>query len=236
MLVEEFELVPHEEGTFFLKLNGNIIADYFYDLDAEFERLIQIDVCSHCYYPGCSDNGFIEVLHFNNYVVWKEPLSSRYTSSHREFQAHSKFDQGTVFWTRAKYIEFTSLISQMNRSITNCFGSKPASIDLLEMWRLEAAKIYSPEGISHYSINQIYENRIGLYHENLSEDQCNHIFNQAINIINSKTTYEIIEANHLMKPIVMMFDTPIYKEWNSLYILNDEVLFSIGEGLVARLS
>jgi hypothetical protein len=236
MLVEEFELVPHEEGTFFLKLNGNIIAEYFYNLEAEFERLMQIDVCSHCYYPGCSDNGFIEVFDFNNYIVWKEPLSSKYASSHREFQSHSNFIQGIVFWTRAKYIEFTSLIKQMNRSIINCFGSKPTLIDLMDMWRLEASKIYSPEGVSKYSIKQIYENRIGLYNEDLSEEQCNRIFNQAINIINSETTYEIIEINHLMKPIVMMFDTPIYKEWKSLYILNDEVLYSIGEGLVVRLS
>lgn len=118
----------------------------------------------------------------------------------------------------------------MNRSILDCFGSKPTLIDLLDIWRLEASKIYSPEGFRKYSINQIYEKRIGLYNEDLSEEQCDRIFKQAINIINSEATYEIIEINHLMKPIVM-----IYKEWKSLYILNDEVLYSIGEGLVVRI-
>lgn len=48
MVVEEFELVHHEEGTYFLRVNKYIIADYFYNLEAEFGSLIQIDVCSHC--------------------------------------------------------------------------------------------------------------------------------------------------------------------------------------------
>ncbi|MBB3151698.1 hypothetical protein FHS16_001744 [Paenibacillus endophyticus] len=235
MVVEEFELVHHKEGTYFLRVNKNIIADYFYNLEAEFGSLIQIDVCSHCYYPGCSDFGFIEVIDFNKYIIWKEPLSSKYVSSNREFQSNLRFNQGTIFWTRAKYIEFITLMKQMNRNTNDCFGAKPTVIDLYELWRLEGSKIYSSEGAPTYTLDYIYENRIGMYNEVLSENQCELILKQAMKAINSEN-FEIFEINFLMKPIVMIFDIPIYKEWKCLYMMNDEVFYSIGEGLVVRIS
>ena len=130
MLVEKFEFIPHEQGTFLLQLNGHMIAEHFYNLEAEFEPFIQIDVCSHCYNPGCSDHGFIEVLNFDHYIVWKKPLDAKSASIHREFQSSSTFNQGTLFWAKEMYIELISLVHQMNRSTVGSWGAKPTIMDL----------------------------------------------------------------------------------------------------------
>ncbi|WNR43661.1 hypothetical protein [Paenibacillus roseipurpureus] len=235
MMVNEYELVPHIEGTFYLKLNGVIIADYFYHLESEYDSLIQLDVCSHCYYPGCSDYGYLEVIDLDTHIAWKEPMKSKYSFSNRDFEPVQSLINGTIVWAKPKYNEFVSVLNQMNRSTIRCFGTRVEGIDILEIWRIEGSRLYSPGGFYTYDLDQIYQNRIGIYSEDLSEEQCEQIFNDNRSLTKFNKI-EIIEISNLMKPIVMMFDVPIYKEWRCLYLLNEEVLFSIGEGLVARIS
>ncbi|MCQ4088405.1 hypothetical protein [Saccharibacillus sp. JS10] len=236
MLVEKFEFIPREQGTFLLKLNGHVVAENFYNLEAEFEPFIQIDVCSHCHHPGCSDDGFIEVLNFDHYVVWKKSLDAKSASIHRDFQSPSTFDQGTLFWAKEMYIELINVVHQMNRSTIGCWGTVATLMDLQDMWRLEGAQICSPETDHNLSIEQIYEKRIGLYHVDLSEKECEHIFEEATQHIESGTRYEIFEINSTMKPIVMMFDTSMYIEWQTVYLTDNGVLYPLGNDLAVKIS
>lgn len=237
MIVFNYEIIPHTEGTYFLKLNGDIVANYFYDLNSEFDSLIQVDVCSHCFYPGCSDHGFIEVVDFDPFIVWKEPLNSKYSSSNREFNPIECVSVGTIVWPKSKYNEFVSEITHLNRSTSNSFGLRAKAIDLFDVWRIEGSQVYSPGGFKKYEVEEIYQNRIGLYSMDLSEHDCEIVFYEAANIFDNKMSeIEIIEVNDEMKPIIMIFDRPEYKEWKCLYLLNQEVLYSFSKGLVARIS
>ncbi|MCR8842641.1 hypothetical protein NQ117_03015 [Paenibacillus sp. SC116] len=236
MRVNTFELIPHKEGTFQLRLNEAVIAEYFYDLESNFDSLIQVDVCSHCYYPGCSDYGFVEVIDFDGYVVWKEPMNSKYVECNREFFPPAPLHSGSIVWSKSRYEELISKLNLIERNTTNCRGSKATFTDVLDLWRAEGSKLYSPfHPRCDYELGEIYQERMGLYHEHLIEEKCEHLFSKAMQGADLNI-FEIVEVTASMKPIVMMFNVPSYKEWKCLYIENDEVLYSIGNGLAIRTS
>ncbi len=95
------------------------------------------------------------------------------------------------------------------------------------------SKVYSPESDTTYTIEAISEKRLGMYAENLTEDECFQLFQDVQTRININQEIKIIEIHSGMSKIVMMFDRPTYREWDCLYVEHDKVYYPIGVGLAA---
>lgn len=235
--VQNYKIVPTPNDTFQLYVNGQLITQNLYDLGAEL-NMIQIDVCEHCFYPGCSDSGYVEVLDLGEYVVWKEPLRNQYSSLNREFMAASGIRYGSIFWSRELYTALQQEIQSLGRTVHVDGERYLMSEDVYDLWRINGSRSYSPERHDTFSLATLLENQIGMYAEDLTEEECRAWFNEAKKqrTVPNRQVIRVQEINYTMKKIVMMFDQPVYREWDCLYIDGSALYYNVGEGVVASIA
>ncbi|KQY84089.1 hypothetical protein ASD24_09880 [Paenibacillus sp. Root52] len=77
-----------------------------------------------------------------------------------------------------------------------------------------------------------------MYAEDLTEEECRAWFNEAKKqrTVPNRQVIRVQAINHTMKKIVMMFDQPVYREWDCLYIDGSALYYNVGEGMVASIA
>ena len=111
-----------------LLLNGLLFATNIPTIFT-IENLIQIEICSECFEPGCSSGGYVQVFDENELIIWKEPLNE--ISNIREEPAQ-ELRHGTVFWERELYRSFMKETTKNNNFHSEKLSTKQA-IDLCRL-------------------------------------------------------------------------------------------------------
>jgi hypothetical protein len=235
MKVKTYELIPNIEGTFKLIINGDIFSNNFFDLNLEW-NLVQVDVCDHCFVPGCSDQGYVEVLEIHDQIVWKEPLNKKFRFANREFTAASGLRIGSLFWDKELYEKFQDELITRGRDVSASVYLRITTDDIVHLWKINGFKAYAPDGYSTCTLEFLEEERIGMYSEVLTERECDDLFQKAKNILVTTDSMKVKYIEDESMKVVMMFDKPVYREWVCFYLSKGEIFYTISEELVVSFS
>ncbi len=237
MKVKQFELHPNSDTyTYQLIINDKLISKRISNLYVN-GNFAQIEVCEQCCEPGCSDSGYVEILEIDDIIIWKEPFQSKAYDYYCDYIDPQGLKYGPIFWTKEKYNQF---IYELNKDSSNSrveVFQKGIPIDTAyDLWRINGSHSYRPNYEHVFSIDNLIEESIGLYSENLSQRECEDIFiRSSTNLANAKEI-RLLHQQVGWSKIVMMFDSPTYREWECLYLNGSNVLYPIGDQYVISIS
>ena len=233
MIVDQFNLLPIKGSEAFqLIINNKRISDRisYLELDNDF---VQIDVCSHCDYPGCSSTGYVEVLQFNDVILWKEPLKpSNFQAYYSDYDPAIGLKYGTIFWGEQ---DFQVLVANLNKKLNGMRQNTFKEINCIQgydLWRIYASKCFQPEYRDSFGLEHIEDRLLGMYAVDISEQECITIYNDVKNRFKNCNINKLMQAGKVSDQwikLTMMFDTPNYQEWDCIYLDNDRVWYSIGD-------
>ncbi|WP_206669688.1 hypothetical protein [Paenibacillus luteus] len=213
-----------------LLINGICISANF-PRKLEADPLVQIDICSECFEPGCTTGGYVQVFEQDNYVIWKEPYDK---DKANDVEPASGIRAGTIFWDSDQYAKFTAEFALTDLGKRTGLPIEQA----IDLWRIQGAKTLFGNMSSHFvSIERLEEDIIGFYSKGLSAMQSESLYLDAKKklLSSNPSTLTIAELTERAVKITAILDVHPYKEWDCIYVENEKVLYPIFGNLAFRL-
>jgi hypothetical protein len=189
MKIESFELKPvkfyrelsdKKISSFQLLLNGELISNNLAYLAYEPEGLLQLEVCSECFKPGCNKGGYVQVLETSENFIWKEPLISVTDDFTRKQYTTSKIlKNGTIFWKKIDYQKFENSFNSewYDKILKNYVQCTPSQG--FDLWRIYGSKHLCPQTNYSLAIDEIQTRLLNLFSTKFNREDCLKVFSQA---------------------------------------------------------
>lgn len=236
MRVVIYELVPWASGltsaglnniaSHKLLINGICISANF-PQKLEPNPLLQIDICSECFEPGCTTSGYVQVFEQDNYVIWKEPYDKEKAN---DVESASGIRAGTIYWESKQYAKFTAEFGFADSAKRTRLPIEQA----IDLWRIQGAKTLVGLMPSHFiSIDRLEEDMVGFYSENLTAKESERLYLEGKKKLLSSdpSTLTIAELTERAVKITAMLDVNPYREWDCIYFENEKIWYPIGGNL-----
>lgn len=204
------------------------------DIDFE-DDLLQIDVCTECFYIGCASGGYVQVLGDKDIVIWKEPLLNREDDYAKCQYGHSyALKYGTIFWDREL---FTTFLKQYNYDEDKIQFSKHISVDQAkDMWRIYGSKCYEPKSIDSYSIQTLERDFLAFYSDEMEDEECKNLFKKSMMDWNLAKEVNLVSIPGASQKVAVIFDfTQKFREWDFAHIVGEKLLYPVGDGFAFEL-
>lgn len=215
-------------------INDICITSNLPELDFE-DNLLQIDVCTECFYIGCASGGYVQVLKDKDIIVWKEPLLNTNGDYERSQYTHSYgLKYGTIFWDKEL---FNTFLKQYNYDESNILFAGNISIDQArDMWRIYGSKCFEPKSIDSYPIDTLERNVLTLYSEGLEDEGCNNLFRKAKTDWNMAKEVSLVRLPEKSQKVIVIFDfEQEFREWDFIHLIGEKILYPIGDGFAFEL-
>lgn len=246
MKVENFKIEKWISGLTTAELSGIVSYKlYINDIcitenlpEIEFEdALLQIDVCTECFYVGCSSGGYVQVLIDNDIVIWKEPLLAN-ADAYEECQYGCSYGlkYGTIFWSKEL---FKNLLNCYNIQLdfdNEPFNDKISVKQAKDLWRIYGSKCLQPKSIGSYSIGKLEENFLAYYSDKIDDEECFELFKRAKKDWNKARKANLVYIPENAEKVTVIFDViDGYREWDFIYKVGERVLYPVGDNFMIEL-
>lgn len=215
-------------------INDICITSNLPQIDFE-DDLLQIDVCTECFYIGCASGGYVQVLKDKDVIIWKEPLLHTNDDYERCQYGHSYgLKYGTIFWDRGL---FTTFLKHYNYDESKILFPERISVDQAkDMWRIYGSKCFEPKSIDSYSIDTLERNFLAFYSEGIEDKECINLFKKAKMDWDLAKEVNLVRLQEESQKVVAIFDfTQEFREWDFIHIDGEKILYPVGDGFAFEL-
>lgn len=199
------------------------------------DDLLQIDVCTECFYIGCASGGYVQVLKDKDIIIWKEPLLNTNDDYERCQYTHSYgLKYGTIFWDRQL---FNTFLKHYNYNESDILFTENISVDQAkDMWRIYGSKCLEPKSIDSYPIDAIERCFLTLYSEGLEDERCIDLFNKAKMNWDMAKEVKLVNLPEKSQKVIAIFDfEQDFREWDFIYLNGQQVLYPVGDNFAFEL-
>ncbi|MDT8901590.1 hypothetical protein [Anaeroselena agilis] len=232
MKVENLELISWTSGltsaglnsiqSYKLYLNGKLASRNIPYVEFENE-LLQIDVCEECFTVGCSSGGYVQILKSGDTVIWKQPLV---TARSRLITGAYILNYGSIYWPAERFYSFLEVFRCNEKKLSE--GITP--MQGIDLWAIHGNKSMKTGVGLNYPLERLEENFLVVYSDVFSNEESFDVYKRARKRLGSYKQCNLIEIPHKAININVMFDIDGCGIWDCLYIMDEEIVYSIGDG------
>jgi len=196
--------------------------------------MLQLDnFCDHCFSVGCGGGGYVQILKFDDFILWKEPIICNSNDEGLYFSAQG-LRCGTIFWPQDLYFQFLKK-----------FGSRYDYYDDYEkifknyelpvsqakdLWRINGSRSINSSTIDLYSLEELEEKFDFMYFEDYDYEKCLQLYNTAKKQLDTAQKAQIVILPNNAASLVITFQIlGKYLEWSTLSYVNNQFYYPVGD-------